>query len=86
MEDAEGSSNLLTMRMKQMSSRDKSILAGLYLSKFNSEGLRRLGFDSFTEAFNVIGLALGVRPASVKNYRDEFLYFRIRGKDGTKDR
>lgn len=48
------------------------MLAGLYLSKFDSEGLRRLGFDSFIEAFNVIGSALGVRPASVKNYRDEF--------------
>jgi len=52
--------------------RDKSILAGLYLSKFDSEGLRCLGFDSFAEAFNVFGLALGVRPASLKNYRDEF--------------
>lgn len=58
--------------MKQLSLREKPILAGLYLSKFDSEGLRRLGFDSFTEAFNVIGAALGVRPASVKNYRDEF--------------
>jgi len=58
--------------MKQMSLREKSILAGLYLSKFDSEGLRCLGFDSFIEAFNVIGSALAVRPASVKNYRDEF--------------
>lgn len=58
--------------MKQLSLREKSILAGLYLSKFDSEGLRRLGFGSFTEAFNVIGSALGIRPASVKNYRDEF--------------
>jgi len=58
--------------MKQLSLREKAILAGLYLSKFDSEGLRRLGFDNFIEAFNVIGSALGVRPASVKNYRDEF--------------
>jgi len=58
--------------MKQLSLREKAIVAGLYLSKFDSEGLRRLGFDSFIEAFNVIGSALGVRPASVKNYRDEF--------------
>ena len=58
--------------MKRLSLREKSILAGLYLSKFDSEGLRQLGFDTFVEAFNVIGLALGVRPASVKNYRDEF--------------
>lgn len=47
-------------------------MAGLYLSKFDSAGLSCLGFDSFVEAFNVIGSALGVRPASIKNYRDEF--------------
>jgi|SRR3989344_1515657 len=58
--------------MKKLTLREKSILAGLYLSKFDVEGLKFLGFDNFTEAFNVIGLALGVRPASVKNYRDEF--------------
>ncbi len=58
--------------MKKLTLREKSILAGLYLSKFDAEGLRFLGFDNFTEAFNVIGLALGVQPASVKNYRDEF--------------
>ncbi len=58
--------------MKKLSLREKSILAGLFLSKFNLEGLKFLGFDNFTEAFNVVGLALGVQPASVKNYRDEF--------------
>lgn len=58
--------------MKKLSLRDKSVLAGLYLSKFDGSGLERLGFDSFVEAFNVVGLALGVRPASIKNYRDEF--------------
>lgn len=52
--------------------REKLILAGLYLSKFDSRALANLGFDSFTEAFNVIGYALGGRPASIKNYRDEF--------------
>src|ERR1700674_292898 len=52
--------------------RQKLILSGLYLSKFDSLGLRRLGFDNFVEAFNVIGYALGSKPASVKNYRDEF--------------
>ncbi len=60
------------MRRKKLSLRQKSILAGLYLSKFDSKGLHRLGFDGFVEAFNVIGSALGVRPASIKNYRDEF--------------
>lgn len=60
------------MQMKKLTSREKSILAGLYLSKFDFEGLSYLGFDNFTEAFNVIGLAMGVSPMSVKNYRDEF--------------
>ena len=52
--------------------REKLILVGLYLSKYDSLGLKRLGLDSFTEAFNVIGYALGSKPASIKNYRDEF--------------
>ncbi len=54
------------------STRDKLILAGLYLSKYDAVGLMKLGFDSFQEAFNVIGFALGSKPASIKNYRDEF--------------
>ncbi|MBU4480441.1 DUF3883 domain-containing protein [Patescibacteria group bacterium] len=58
--------------MQKLSLREKSILAGLFLSKFSERGLKYLGFDNFTEAFNVIGLALEVQPASVKNYRDEF--------------
>lgn len=58
--------------MRQLSLRERSILAGLYLSKFGRDGLRHLGFDSFAESFNVLGSALGVPPASVKNYRDEF--------------
>lgn len=57
---------------QQIGRREKLILAGLYLSKYNSLGLRRLGFESYVEAFNAIGYAMGSRPASVKNYRDEF--------------
>lgn len=58
--------------MHDLPVREKSILAGLYFSKFDGEGLRTFGFGGFTEAFNVIGLTLGVRPGSIKNYRDEF--------------
>lgn len=58
--------------MKKLTSREKSIVAGLYLSKFDFEGLNYLGFASFTEAFNIIGFAMGVPPMSIKNYRDEF--------------
>ena len=58
--------------MDDLPVREKSILAGLYFSKFDGEGLKTFGFGGFTEAFNVIGLTLGVRPGSIKNYRDEF--------------
>ncbi|HOW68170.1 MAG TPA: hypothetical protein P5186_28590 [Candidatus Paceibacterota bacterium] len=52
--------------------RERLILTGLYLSKYDAAGLKKLGFESFLEAFNVIGYALGQKPASIKNYRDEF--------------
>ena len=55
-----------------MATREKLILTGLYLSKYDAVGLRKLGFESYVEAFNVIGYALGQKPASIKNYRDEF--------------
>ena len=52
--------------------REKLILSGLYLSKYDSLALKELGFGTFVEAFNVIGYAMGSKPASLKNYRDEF--------------
>ncbi len=58
--------------MHKLSNRDKVILAGLFLSKFDVAGLIALGFDGFTEAFNAIALNLKASPASLKNYRDEF--------------
>lgn len=57
---------------QKIPTREKLIITGLYLSKYDSAGLRKLGFESFIEAFNVIGYALGEKPASIKNYRDEF--------------
>jgi hypothetical protein len=58
--------------LQRISTREKLILAGLYLSKFDARGLKKLGFEGFSEAFNVIGYGLGGKPASIKNYRDEF--------------
>jgi hypothetical protein len=49
-----------------------AMLIGMYISKFDKEGLRVLGFKSFSEAYNTLGLALNVRPLSIRNYRDEF--------------
>jgi len=54
------------------SNRDKAILIGLYLSKFDDEGLKEFGFSGIIEAFNILGYSIGVKPASIKNYRDEF--------------
>lgn len=50
---------------QQIPKREKLILAGLFLSKFDKIGLRLLGLETFTEAFNVIGFALGgsLRPS-----------------------
>lgn len=60
--------------MKKISDkiRNKLMLTGLYLSKFDRKGLEKLNFSTFTEAFNVLGYALEGSPASIKNYRDEF--------------
>src|SRR5216683_6911772 len=57
---------------QKIATREKLILTGLYLAKYDAAGLKKLGFESFVEAFNVIGYAMGSRPASIKNYRDEF--------------
>jgi hypothetical protein len=62
----------MALRFQGITTREKPILAGLYLSKYDLLGLKKLGFESFVEAFNVLGYAMGSRPASVKNYRDEF--------------
>jgi hypothetical protein len=62
----------MVLSSQRIATREKLILVGLYLSKYDSLGLRKLGFGSFVEAFNAIGYALGSKPASIKNYRDEF--------------
>lgn len=62
----------MTLDFTKLSLYEKSVLSGLYLSKFDSEGVGFLGFSTFKEAFNTIGLALATKPASIKNYRDEF--------------
>ena len=51
---------------------EQRMLVGLFLSKFRNTGLDYLGFSTFVEAYNVIGHAIGVKPTSLKNYRQEF--------------
>lgn len=57
---------------KFFSKRDKAILVGLYLSKFDEDGLGALGFQGFNQAYNTLGYSIGFKPTSIKNYRDEF--------------
>jgi hypothetical protein len=67
--------------------REQLILAGLYLSKFDKAGLDKLDFKGFTEALNVIGYALGSKPASAKTTAMSSIHsFRIRAKAGGIDR
>ena len=58
--------------MRKFTTRDKLIMTGLFLSKFDVTGLQALGFGGFSEAFNAIAMSLKANPASIKNYRDEF--------------
>ena len=62
------------------------MLVGLFLSKFNAEGLKCLGFKSLTEAFNVTGYALGGKPSSIKNYMQEFDPLFPNGRQGWRGR
>ena len=55
-----------------MTLRAKTTLLGLYLSKFDLQGLDKLGFKSFAEAFNLMGQSIGAKPTTIKLYRDEF--------------
>lgn len=58
--------------MKKLDLRDKAIIAGLFIAKFNKVGLQTLGFSSFIEAYNTIGFSLNIKPLSIRGYRDEF--------------
>ena len=72
----------MTIIMSKFSNRDKAILIGLYLSKFDRYGLAALGFEGFHQAFNVMGYTLGCKPASIKNYRDEFDPYFVNPRQG----
>ncbi|MDX9978427.1 MAG: DUF3883 domain-containing protein [Lentisphaeria bacterium] len=72
--------------MPPLTKREKLILAGLFLAKFDRSGLAHLGFSSFAEAYNTIAASLGAPPASVKNYRDELDPFFPNPRRGWADR
>ena len=61
---------------KMTDANQKEMLAGLFLSKFNTKeskaGLERLGYDTFQDAYKGLAELVGGNPLSVRNYRDEF--------------
>jgi Domain of unknown function (DUF3883) len=51
---------------------DLAIIVAFYLSKFDKEALKNLGFKSSNDAFEKIGGKLGVKKNYIKFRRDEF--------------
>jgi hypothetical protein len=49
-----------------------AMIVAFYLSKYGERGLANLGYRSYRQAFDSVGSLLGVKPNSVKNWRDEF--------------
>ena len=62
----------MLLNIKNIDKRDKAILMGLFLSRFDKQALNSFGFTGFRQAYNVLGLSIGVKPNSINNYRDEF--------------
>jgi hypothetical protein len=50
----------------------EAIIVAYAMSRLDDAFLRRFGYSSWHKAFAGIGARLGVRPASMKNLRDEF--------------
>ena len=73
-------SNLKTLL--SLDNRDMAIVIGLYLSRFNQQALDAFEFTGFRQAYNVLGLSLGIKPKSINNYRDEFDPYFPNGRKG----
>ncbi len=59
-----------------------AMIVAFYLSKFGEDGLARLGFRTYRQAFEEVGRSLHVNPNSVKNWRDEFDPYYDNGRKG----
>ena len=66
----------------QLSQRDKAVLMGLYISKFNEQALESFGFTTLKEAYNVFGYSVKIPPTSIKLYQQEFDPYFPNGRKG----
>jgi len=48
------------------------LIVTFYLSKYDRQACRALGYNNFHQAFEDVGHRLGVKPNTIKNRRDEF--------------
>jgi len=69
-----------------LNARDKGVLIGIFLSKYDKKALDAFGFEGFWQAFNTLGYSIGIPPKSVKNYRDEFDPYFPNPRKGWKNR
>lgn len=53
-------------------SHKRALVIAYYLSRFDRKGVQALGYSGFTEAFEKVGAAIGVKAATVKHMRDSF--------------
>ncbi len=65
-----------------ISQRDKAVLMGLFISKFNKQALDSFGFTTLKEAYNVFGYSVKIPPTSIKLYQQEFDPYFPNGRKG----
>lgn len=58
--------------MEMPDNKKKALIIAFYLSKFDSIAYKNLGIGTQAQTHEYIGKALGIKPATIKNYRDEF--------------
>lgn len=58
--------------MKMNNNNILGLYIAFYLAKFNKEAYLNLGFKNQTETHKAIGAILGIKPSTIKNWRDEF--------------
>lgn len=64
----------------------EALILGYVMSRENEEYLRARSLRTWQDAFREAGTALGVRPASIKNLRDEFDPLHENGRKGWRNR